>query len=619
MQGADGQLRPVQPEDIVLLMRSPKSRMADFGAALSRCGIPYSGGERESFFQTLEISTVYSLLQIIDNPRQDVPLIAVLRSPLYGFTPDLLAAIRGCARGDFFAACCACEEEPVQAFVRQLRELRDLAAELPADQLLWQVYDRLHILGVFGAMEDGELRRSRLLNLCRYAEDLAAAGRITVFELADYLRGLMARGKEPQISSEQSAGGVEIMSIHRSKGLEFPVVILCDLNREFNREDMKSPVLVHSRLGLGTERVDPQLRVRYPTVSKTALAREMEREMLSEEMRLLYVAMTRAKEQLCMTGMVSSLEEMGLDYNSRSEMNHYCDMVLPAVYRRGDLFDLEVLEWQDLVLEEASQQKEVDREKDRLYNFDTSKVYNVSMHEILELRKTVREEKEVLPVKVSVSELKEKSMEELDMEEFHILSAQEEPDEEPVPSFMGGGKEKRENAGAAYGTVWHQVMAFLDFSHVASRREIRESLEQVVQAGHVRREDLAVIQVSRLEQFFQSELGKQMCLAYEDGRLHREQPFVTSRPAKEVLADSGSEEAVLIQGIIDGYYFTEDGIVLMDYKTDRIQPGKEQDLADRYRTQMAVYRQALQDNTGRPVIKTVLYSFSLGKEVELEF
>lgn len=320
-----------------------------------------------------------------------------------------------------------------------------------------------------------------------------------------------------------------------------------------------------------------------------------------------------------MTGMVSSLEEMGLDYNSRSEMNHYCDMVLPAVYRRGDLFDLEVLEWQDLVLEEASQQKEVDREKDRLYNFDTSKVYNVSMHEILELRKTVREEKEVLPVKVSVSELKEKSMEELDMEEFHILSAQEEPDEEPVPSFMGGGKEKRENAGAAYGTVWHQVMAFLDFSHVASRREIRESLEQVVQAGHVRREDLAVIQVSRLEQFFQSELGKQMCLAYEDGRLHREQPFVTSRPAKEVLADSGSEEAVLIQGIIDGYYFTEDGIVLMDYKTDRIQPGKEQNLADRYRTQMAVYRQALQDNTGRPVIKTVLYSFSLGKEVELEF
>lgn len=212
----------------------------------------------------MEISTVYSLLQIIDNPRQDVPLIAVLRSPLLGFTPDLLAAIRSCGKGDFYDACCACPEKPVQDFLAQLQQLRDLAAELPADQLLWQIYDRLHLLGVFGAMEDGELRRSRLLNLCRYASDLAGQGKITVFELTDYLRSLMTREKEPQIASEQNAGGVQIMSIHRSKGLEYPVVILCDLNHRFNGADQTSPVLVHPRLGLGTERVDTVRRVRYP-------------------------------------------------------------------------------------------------------------------------------------------------------------------------------------------------------------------------------------------------------------------------------------------------------------------------------------------------------------------
>ena len=163
-------------------------------------------------------------------------------------------------------------------------------------------------------MENGELRRSRLLNLCRYAENLAGMGKITVFELTDYLRSLMARGKEPQIASEQSTGGVRIMSIHRSKGLEFPVVILCDLNRKFNKDDMKRPVLVHSRLGLGAERVDPARRVRYSTVSKTALALEMEKEMLSEEMRLLYVAMTRAQEKLilvdCMKKARSQVESL---------------------------------------------------------------------------------------------------------------------------------------------------------------------------------------------------------------------------------------------------------------------------------------------------------------------
>ena len=636
---ATGELRPVQYSDMVILLRSLSGYADRFAAVLNDAGIPAHTVSATGYFSTVEVQTVLSMLRILDNPRQDIPLTAVLRSPIAGLSDEELAKLRLKDKDVRFYECVLeeCErlkqeaeenpgqgrddsEEKLYRFYVTYEKLRQLVPDTPIHELIELLLKETGYGDYAAAMPAGDRRHANLLMLVEKAIAYENTSYKGLFHFVRYIDELQKYdvdfGEADLIGENENV--VRIMSIHKSKGLEFPVCILMGLGKTLKVPDRKA-VRTDSEFGISIQAEDPEISTIKNTFMFQAMGHKNQMESLGEELRILYVAMTRAKEQLCMTGMVSSLEEMGLDYNSRSEMNHYCDMVLPAVYRRGDLFDLEVLEWQDLVLEEASQQKEVDREKDRLYNFDTSKVYNVSMHEILELRKTVREEKEVLPVKVSVSELKEKSMEELDMEEFHILSAQEEPDEEPVPSFMGGGKEKRENAGAAYGTVWHQVMAFLDFSHVASRREIRESLEQVVQAGHVRREDLAVIQVSRLEQFFQSELGKQMCLAYEDGRLHREQPFVTSRPAKEVLADSGSEEAVLIQGIIDGYYFTEDGIVLMDYKTDRIQPGKEQDLADRYRTQMAVYRQALQDNTGRPVIKTVLYSFSLGKEVELEF
>lgn len=618
--------RPAEYRDIVILMRSIRKDGQKVYDILTEHGIPVVMEHDQGFFDTREIQILYQMMQVIDNPLVDMPLAGVLMSPAFDFTEEEMAKIRlrhkDCG---FYDAMGQYDEadgvyEHIQQFLDVLSRLRSKVTYASTAEILQDIYDETGIYDKIRTMPQGI---QRVANMDYLMEQARAYDEVTYRGLHQFVRYIEQFRRQQEDLGEvnlfgQEENAVRIMTIHKSKGLEFPVCILMGLGKTLKVPDRKA-VRTDSEFGISIQAEDPEISTIKNTFMFQAMGHKNQMESLGEELRILYVAMTRAKEQLCMTGMVSSLEEMGLDYNSRSEMNHYCDMVLPAVYRRGDLFDLEVLEWQDLVLEEASQQKEVDREKDRLYNFDTSKVYNVSMHEILELRKTVREEKEVLPVKVSVSELKEKSMEELDMEEFHILSAQEEPDEEPVPSFMGGGKEKRENAGAAYGTVWHQVMAFLDFSHVASRREIRESLEQVVQAGHVRREDLAVIQVSRLEQFFQSELGKQMCLAYEDGRLHREQPFVTSRPAKEVLADSGSEEAVLIQGIIDGYYFTEDGIVLMDYKTDRIQPGKEQDLADRYRTQMAVYRQALQDNTGRPVIKTVLYSFSLGKEVELEF
>ncbi|MFR6087275.1 MAG: 3'-5' exonuclease [Oscillospiraceae bacterium] len=345
VQGEDGQQRPVRPEDIVILMRSPAARRKAFTAALQREDIPCAGGEEQSFFETMEIAVMVSFLQIVDNPRQDVPLLAVLRSPLLGFSPDRLAQIRGGhPGGDYYGALCADDGEDSRAFLERLAQLRAAAGELTADRLLWKLYTDWQALAVFGAMEGGAQRRSNLLALYAYAGQLAAAGRGNLFDFVSYLHDLMESGDLPDISARQESGGVQLMTIHKSKGLEFPVVILADLQKGFNRDDFQRPVLVHPRLGLGTERVDRQRRIRYDTVSKQAIQLALSRESLAEEMRILYVAMTRAKEKLiCVDCMRFARNRSGAcqcgglscGAGGRGERQGAGDWILAAVYAGG--------------------------------------------------------------------------------------------------------------------------------------------------------------------------------------------------------------------------------------------------------------------------------------------
>ena len=635
VQGEDGALRPVEPEDIVILMRSPRSRMADFGAAMSRCGIPYSGGERESFFETLEISTVYSLLQIIDNPRQDVPLIAVLRSPLLGFTPDLLAAIRSCGKGDFYDACCACPEEPVQDFLAQLQRLRDLAAELPADQLLWQIYDRLHLLGIFGAMEDGELRRSRLLNLCRYASDLAGQGKITVFELTDYLRSLMTREKEPQIASEQNAGGVQIMSIHRSKGLEFPVVILCDLNHRFNGADQTSPVLVHPRLGLGTERVDTARRVRYPTISKIALAQEMEKEMLSEEMRLLYVALTRAQDKLILTvplgiGKTSNpftraaaFLEAGAGQTLCRQANSFADWLRAAllVHPNGGPLrrlaeDLE-LPFADTgstitltvqqALPEGAEPPDPELEERPLTQADPA--LTEALRQGFAWQYPAAELAQV-PAKVSVTGIVHKA-EQTTLER---------------PGFLA----KDGLTAAEMGTALHAFLEHADFAALAAAKQagtletaIPAERDRQVEAKLTAPEIAEKLDAGRIRRFVESEAFARICAADE---VLRELDFITALPAAEVLTAQGTAPAdsaavaqarVLVQGIADLVLVFPDHLELLDYKTDRRK--SEADFLAAYRAQLDLYALAISKRFApKPVTYKGIYSLELGKLIEVK-
>ena len=297
--GEDGNLRPCRPEDIVILMRSPGSRSAAFAQAMAEQGVPCSFEESGSFFESVEIAVTLSLLEVIDNPRQDVPLISVLRSPVFGFTPDRLALIRSHDRdGDFYDALLADDGEDARSFLATLSALRETAADMSVCRLLWHIYNTLDLLGIFGAMDGGPVRQENLIALTRYAERFESSGYRGLFAFITQLRRLMEAGEAPEVKITGGTGGVQLMSIHKSKGLEFPIVFLCDLDHAFSRQDFDMPVLVHPALGLGPRCIDLKRKIRYPTMARLALEEKLRRENLAEEQRVLYVAMTRPKEKL---------------------------------------------------------------------------------------------------------------------------------------------------------------------------------------------------------------------------------------------------------------------------------------------------------------------------------
>ena len=293
--------RAVREEDIVILMRSPRTRLADYRRALESRGLHCAAESDGGFYETMEVAVTFALLEILDNPRQDVPLISVLRSPLFGFTPNRLAELRAkTPGGDFYDALAADGGEDSARFLALLRELRESARTLTLTELVAALYERCHIPAVFGAMRGGAARRENLRAFFSLAEEFERGGGRGLFAFVRHLREQLESGEPPVPQTTHAAQGVRIMSIHKSKGLEFPIVILADLARPFSRMDFQSSVLVHPEYGLGPVCVDTKRSIKYPTAARLALERQLRREAKAEELRVLYVAMTRAKEKLVM-------------------------------------------------------------------------------------------------------------------------------------------------------------------------------------------------------------------------------------------------------------------------------------------------------------------------------
>ena len=620
----DQKYRPAQYRDIVILVLA-HAHGQEIYDALTESGIPTVMERKQGFFQAREISLMVSMLKVIDNPHQDVPLATVLLGPMFSFTEEELAAIRISHREmDLYDSLQSYEKadecyHKIQHFLTMLEGLRSKITYATVVDLVQDIYDATEIYESVLMMKDGLQRTANMDYLMEQARQFDGT---TFHGLHQFVRYLEQIENSTEEMGEVNLSGeeenvVRIMTIHKSKGLEFPICFVAGMGKRLN-QPQKGFLYIAPEIGIAAPTVDNIRRTKKENFYMNYIKRCNKIENVGECIRKLYVAMTRAEEKLVLVGCINKLDTRELDYEGRTKINTMFDMVLPS--REAAVFDFQEIEQDQLlsVVKEEILQEEQDYEL--LYNFDTSVVYDKTMQGYLEWMDAREEaEEEPLPVKVSVSELKMDSMKEKDMEDFSVLGhdGEEEEEEMPIPSFMQTEEQISEaKMGAAYGTIWHQVMATIDFTKVISEAIIKDEITRLVESGRLREEERKVLNTKRLYCFFQSRLGQEMRQAAMDGKLHREQPFVMGRKACEIFEERKEEDTVLVQGIIDGYYETEDGIVLMDYKTDSLKEGQESRLLERYQTQMDLYRRALEEMTGKNVVRAVLYSFSLGKEIE---
>lgn len=620
--GEDG-YRPVTYRDIVILVLAHSQGQALFDA-LTDADIPVIMERKQGFYETREIGLMVSMLRVIDNPRQDIPLASVLLGPMFSFSEEDLAEIRVESRDtDLYDALCQYSHaglcyDKIQHFLEVLEQLRSKVTYATVAELVQDIYDITGIYESVMMMKDGVQRTANMDSLMEQARQFDATTYHGLYQFVRYLEQIKQQteevGEVNLVGEEENV--VRIMTIHKSKGLEFPVCFVAGMGRRLNlpHTDFLS---IDSDIGIAAPVVDNNKRTKKKNFYTNFINNCNKRENIGECIRKLYVAMTRAEEKLILVGCVQNMDVKKLDYEGRRKINTMFDMVLPAIGSRW--FEFHEVEQEYLV--DKMQRDFVQQALDysRLYNFDTTVSYDKNIREHL-MWMEAREERdaEPLPVKVSVSDLKVQSMEDKDVGDFTILTHEDEEEEMPVPTFMKSeNMENDARQGAAYGTIWHQVMATIDFCRAVSEESIHSEIVRLVDTGRLRQEETAALRVDRLHNFFQSQLGQQMRLAAAEGRLHREQPFVMGRKACEIFPERKEQDTVLVQGIIDGYFECEEGIVLMDYKTDSLRQGEEFRLIERYRTQMDLYRQALEDMTGKKVVRCVLYSFSLGKEIEV--
>ena len=633
----EGGERPVRPADIVILLRSPNTVLHHYARALGERDIPWEAEGGGDFFAATEVNVALSLLQIVDNPRQDVPLISVLRSPVYGFSADRLAELRAASPDtDFYAALTADGGEDSRAFLTELDELRFGAGELSSHELLWQLYDRTNLLGVFGAMERGEERQSNLLTLAELARRFEGAGHKGLFGFLSYLTRLRENGAKLALPAPgREGGGVRILSIHKSKGLEFPVVLLCGLARRLNREDMSRPILFHPKLGVGPKRLDVERGMEYPTLARRAVARKLELEMMAEELRLLYVAMTRAQEKLilsvALTEGARALERLAQEAAVpvpaaalERQQSVGAWVLLHALVRPeaeglralaggpeeiaaglGPAWDIRWVQGDEL---EAGAEERPGRFADLEPERGETEDLTAALTWTYPYEAAVS-----MPSKLTATQLKGRVLDQEAAQEGAELGGgqgKRQPEGLSQPDFM---VRERGLTAAQRGTALHLAMQYLPLEGDHSPETIREELRRLTAEGFLTSQQGEAVPPEVPAAFFASELGRQLLAARE---VHREFKFSILMPAADYGPGLEGEE-VLLQGVVDCWFDGLEGITVLDFKSDRIRPGGEAARGEEYRPQLEAYSRALERITGRRVAHRILWFFATGTGLEL--
>lgn len=642
---ATGKLRPVRYSDIVILTRSIRGFADVFTEVLNQEGIPAYAGTREGYFSALEIGTILDYLRVLDNRRQDIPLAAVLHSPIGGFTDQELAVIKSeFPKERFFQAVEQYKEEGSDERIRQKLErcigtmdrIRKIVPYTPMHELLYRILEETGYGDYIAAMPGGIQREANMEMLCEKARAFESTSYKGLFHFVRYIEELKKYNVdygEASVEDEQS-DLVRVMTIHKSKGLEFPVVFVTGMGKQFNMQDVRSSVVLHSRLGIGMDAVELKHRTKSPSLIKKVIQKEETLDSLGEELRVLYVAFTRAKEKLIITGTLENLEKKlagyerikrqkteELDFLQLSKATTYWNFLLPALMRLTDEIPMEVqaVRAEDVVVDEVRKETAERMQKAVLERWDVEKVYDPVMRETLKEQFEYRypyEEYRGRKLKFTVSELKKRIyMKEMDQEDRESDGEllYEEPEVLPLlPKFL---EEKEKVGGAERGTAYHRILELLDFAEEYDARSIGKAMEEFRKQGKLKEEAEQLIRVGDLLQFWGTSIRKRMGESARAGKLYKEQPFVLGVPALEIYDKETEEEWVLVQGIIDVYFEEEDGLVVLDYKTDRVTC--EEELVEKYHSQLDYYGKALHQLTGKRVKEKVIYSFALGKEIKL--
>lgn len=645
-----GQYEPLKRKDIVILLRSLSGWAEEFLSVLNGEGIPAYSESRTGYFSAVEVETVLNMLSLIDNPMQDIPLAGVLKSPMAGLTDRELATInaafrrlpeKGQDRGmygalQYYRSLNKGNEiaGKLEAFWEFLSTLREEAGYLPVHRVLYRIFELTGYYDYVSAMPAGNVRQANLDMLVQKASAYEKTSYQSLFDFIRYIEKLKKYNTDFGEAAQSGENGdtVRIMSIHKSKGLEFPVVFLAGAGKQFNRQDARGKILIDEDLGIGTDFFDCDLCIKAPTLKKNVLSRRSNLESMGEELRILYVAMTRARERLIVTAADKYLENRlekwgnlpdtrgGLPFTWLSAAGSYLDWFLMAGKKARNSIRISRVPAEALFMNELESQGQKEELAGFLRQLRTEHAVAVgsgktALGDKLETFLNFRYPHEAdltLHAKMSVSELKERGQF-VDDGESDFLPT--------IPKFMreedGDGVKSAGPGGAFRGTAYHRVLELLDFQMAGTEKEIRDQLAAFREDKRMDQEALRLIQPGVLSRFMDSPVASRMKAADEKGRLYKERQFVIGIPAS--LMDEGeSEELVLVQGIIDAWFEEEDGLVLVDYKTDRIREGEEQILRDRYGAQMAYYRQALSQLTGKRVKEAVIYSLTLQTELQMD-
>ena len=619
------QLRPIVPEDVAILLRSPGSVGRYFIDALAGFGIRCASGGGLDLLQTQEVSVLRSILQTISNPRQDIPLIATLASPVFGFTADDLAAFRCLDRkSSVYEALLKSRSPMVKEFLDVLAILRREARLKTLAQLIETIFNLTQMDSIYAAMDGGKVRKENLYAFYQYAADYEGSARHDLEQFLEHLQAMEEKGLNT--GSEQNASGcVTLMSIHKSKGLEFPVVFVCGLSREFNRESARAQVLCDQQLGLGLSAVDAYNRLRYPTIAKRAIVGKVMSDGLSEELRVLYVALTRARDRLIMTYASNSLQKDLTEIAARMDLSRpellTRDVVCPGEWvlmtalgrtEAGKLHNLGGRPqntkigdpvWKiDVVtaVASASQGQIQEETVKKLPAEDEDRIRRGITYRYPYLKATQTPSKQTATQRKG--RLKDEEVAENTQPTAYYVRKWRQP------SFVAA-----QLSGADRGTAMHQVMQFIDFDKCRDELSVQQEVWRLVDEGLITDEQARLVNVRQIASIFESELGN---LLRSDNEVVREFKFSMLDDASN-YDPSLAGEKILLQGVVDCAVIAPDGITIIDFKTDRVSEETLGDKARYYRPQVMAYVDAMEKIYQKPVKSAVLYFFGMAQTVQM--